>query len=254
MRIAIIEDEKLAAGRLQRLLLAIEPDMEVVFIADTVRKATSYFESKPKIDLAFFDIELADGQSFDIFTNADVDCPVIFTTAYDEYALRAFKVNSIDYLLKPVSDDDLKRALDKFRKFTNSADTSQGSMMKLIDDLRHQPTDTYRNRFLSRQGTRMISIPIKEVSYIYSEDKVTFLMTTTGKRYIINSTLEETEQSVDPSLFFRVNRGMLVHVDAIQDVQSWLNGKIKLKVHPSFTEEVFVSRERAPDFRKWMGE
>ena len=254
MKVAIIEDEKLAAGRLQRLLQTIEPNAEVVFVADTVRKATAYFESQPKIDLAFFDIELADGQSFDIFTNADVNCPVIFTTAYDEYALRAFKVNSIDYLLKPVSEDDLKRALEKFRRFTMRNNTSQDSMMKLIDDLRHQPTDSYRNRFLSKQGTRMISILVKDVSYIYSEDKVTFLMSSNGKRYIINSTLEETEQSVDPSLFFRVNRGMLVHVDAIQDVQSWLNGKIKLKVLPPFPEEVFVSRERAPDFRKWMGE
>ncbi len=253
MKVLIVEDEKLAAGRLQRILLGIDESIEVVAVKDSVRKAVDFFKTAPELDLAFFDIELADGQSFDIFTLSDVNCPVIFTTAYDEYALRAFKVNSIDYLLKPIDSKQLEGAPEKFKMLSNK-NTSSISIEKLIADLKNQVAGEYRSRFLCRQGSKMISINDSDIVFFFAEEKVTFIKTLDGARHIINITLDEVENTVNPQSFFRVNRGMIVQIKSIMEVNTWFNGKIKVKTIPEHTEEVFVSRERAAEFRKWMGE
>lgn len=252
IKVIIVEDEKLAVNRLQRIIKEIDNTIKVVAVADTIRKATEFFKSNTDIDLAFFDIELADGQSFDIFSAVEVPCPVIFTTAYDEYALRAFKVNSIDYLLKPVDVEELRKSLDKFNKLAKKE--MSGSIEKLIGDLKYQHSGGFRTRFLSKQGNKMVPVNVSDIGYFYAEEKATFIMTTKGNRHIINSTLDEIENNTDPQLFFRINRGMIINVAAINEVHSWFNGKIKLHVTPAFTDDVFVSRERVPDFRKWMGE
>jgi two-component system, LytTR family, response regulator LytT len=254
MNVLIVEDEKLAAKRLQRILSGIDESIQVVAVADSVRSAVNFFKSSKKVDLAFFDIELADGQSFDIFSEAEVNCPVIFTTAYDEYALRAFKVNSIDYLLKPVDSDELVRSLEKFKKLQHK--DSSSSIERLIADLKVQRNAStgYRNRFLSKQGSKMISVDVSDVAYFYSEEKITLLRTKQGNRYVINNTLDELEGSVNPELFFRANRGMIIHIGCVNEIHSWFNGKLKLKATPEHAEDIVVSRERAADFRKWVGE
>jgi two-component system, LytTR family, response regulator LytT len=254
MNVLIVEDEKLAAKRLQRILTGIDESIQVIAIADSVRSAVNFFKSEKKVDLAFFDIELADGQSFDIFSEAEVSCPVIFTTAYDEYALRAFKVNSIDYLLKPVDTDELERSLEKFKKLRHK--DSSSSIEKLIADLKVQNNagTGFRNRFLSKQGSRMISVDVSDVAYFYSEEKITLLRTKQGNRYVINNTLDEIEHSVNPELFFRANRGVIIHIASVNEIHSWFNGKLKIKPTPEHAEDIVVSRERAGDFRKWVGE
>lgn len=253
MRVLIVEDESLASKRLQKLIVAIEPEAVIAGVADSIKAAVTWFEKNHPVDLAFFDIELADGQSFEIFQKADVPCPVIFTTAYDEFALRAFKVNSIDYLLKPIDEVELSNALAKFKKLKqNPAHTV--SIENLIADLRKQHAPDYKDRFLIKQGQKLISVDVADIAFFYTEEKVTLLKTKTGERYVINYTLEEVESFVDSKRFFRANRQFILNVKNIKEVHHWFNGKLKVATTPIADLEIIVSRERAPDFKKWMGE
>jgi two-component system LytT family response regulator len=275
MTILIIEDEELTARKLQRLLLEIEPTAVVVGMTVSVEESVDWLQRNPQPDLIFMDIELADGQSFDIFNQVTVKSPVIFTTAYDEYAIRAFKVNSIDYLLKPVKEDDLRQALTKLNSLkqvlvdqTDSAatDSFEASLINLLGQLRAtQPTPssfgevvrtpaTFRDRFMIKQGQRLFSISIEEVAYIFSRNKMSFLKTRDGQEWLVDYTLDELAQMLDPQRFFRLNRQVIAELRSIDKAHVYFNSKLKVNLSPAFEEEVVISREKAGEFKLWLGE
>jgi two-component system, LytTR family, response regulator LytT len=256
MKILIVEDEPLAARKLQKLVLEIDPSVEIVGMTDSIESSVEWLESNPPPTLILMDIELADGQSFDIFNRTEVRSTIIFTTAYDEFALKAFKVNSIDYLLKPVRKEDLSKALDKFKslKSANSQADSHINLEKLLTELRQtQAIKSYRDRFLVKQGQKLITVEATEVAYMFAEDRVNFIRNKSGQKFIIDYSLDELESQLDPSVFFRLNRKFIAQAKSIESVHPYFNGKLKIHLKPAVEEEVLVSREKASDFKAWMG-
>lgn len=253
MRIFIVEDEKLAADRLANMLLQLDNTAEVVATLQSVRKAVEILQLKPQLDLIFMDIQLADGLSFEIFEQVPVEVPVIFTTAYDAYAIKAFKVNSIDYLLKPIDEDELQAALEKFRKLNRQSTTAPqlGALEQAMQLLSGKKN--YKSQFVVKVGEHLHMIPMEEVTSFYSYEKATFLQCNSGRRYAIDYTLEQVEQLVNPDVFFRVNRGYLISLKAIKDIITWSNSRLRLELHhPSPAGEVVVSRENVQAFKNWL--
>ena len=248
MKVLIIEDERPAAQKLIRLLKEVDSHIEVIGILQSVEQATNWLTENPTPELIFMDIQLEDGISFEIFENVTIKSPVIFTTAYDEYALKAFKVNSIDYLLKPVDPVELKNALDKYRHFHSSqADNARYETL-----LRHLYT-SYKERFLIKIGEHYKSVPVKDVACFYILERGTFLLTRTGKHYPMDYSLDKIEQQVDPKSFFRVNRNCIVNHDAIGDMIAYSSNRIKL-ILSAWREngDILVSRERVAGFKQWI--
>ncbi|MBK9732464.1 MAG: response regulator transcription factor [Chitinophagaceae bacterium] len=254
MNIAIIEDEALAARRLKDILMEIDPAFKVMAILDSVRKSIAWLNDHPAPDLLLMDIELGDGKSFDIFEKASVSCPVIFITAYDEYAIRAFKVNSIDYLLKPVKQQELQRSIEKLKQVKKlySQKQQEGLIQSLLLELQKQ--NTLRERFLIKQGDRLIPVEVSEVAYFFTRKKNNFIKTFDNREYIIDQTLDEIEISLDAKKFIRANRQFIVTLNAIVKVHLWFGSKLKLDLKPDSEEDVIVSREKATAFRQWLGE
>lgn len=255
MNVLIIEDEPLAVKRIQSLLNEAAPDLRVVGQIDTVRGAVRWWEQLPdnmalKPDLLLMDIQLADGLSFEIFQQVAIDTPVIFTTAYDEYALKAFKVNSVDYLLKPIELDELKTAIDKFRQRQRGA--MSDSLINMLETYGIKPIQ-YKNRFLIRQNGRFDVVDTADVLYAYADDKVIFLVTTQSRKYVIDETLDELAPKLDPKLFYRISRKYICHLSAIERIEPYFNGRLRLwlKNRPA-DEEIFVSRERVDGFKQWL--
>lgn len=247
MRVLIIEDEVLAAERLGKMVADAIPGVEILGFLDSISTASAWFNENDPPDLAFFDIQLADGLSFEIFEQADVVCPVIFTTAYDEYALKAFKVNSIDYLLKPIDAHELKTAIEKYRSIHE-----QAYPMANMDTVLRQLTKKYKSRFVVKVGEHIRSIHVDEIQCFYSMEKASYLQTNEDRNYVIDHSLEQVEILVDPDSFFRVNRKFLVSRDAIRDIISYTNSRLKLSlIHPT-EEDIIVSREKVRGFRKWL--
>jgi two-component system LytT family response regulator len=257
MRIFIIEDETVAAQRLKEMVQQLLPQAQIVGLADSIEESVEYLSNHPMPNLILMDIELVDGQSFEIFKEVEVTCPVIFTTAYDEFALQAFKVHSIDYLLKPIVYDDLKRSLDKFTQLQKVYSSSRSiNVDDLLQELRRTSVavpGTHREYFLVRQGQRLISVSIEEIAYFYSQDRISFLKTFDNRTYSLDISLEEIEGQVDANRFFRTSRQYLAERRSIGNVYVHFNGKYKLALKPATEEEVFVSRDRAPEFKKWLG-
>jgi len=258
MKILIIEDETVAAERMLEMVRQIVPDAQIMGPADSIEESVQFLRTHPMPDLILMDIELVDGQSFEIFSEVEVSCPVIFTTAYDEFALQAFKVHSIDYLLKPIQREDLQKSLLKFQQLQQVYGKQQVlNMEELLLELRRTTTSqvakSVREHFLVRQGQRLLSINTTDIAYFYSEDRVTFLKTHDGRFFSLDYPLEEVEQQVDNKSFFRASRQYLVQRRAISDIFVHFNGKYKLGLKPVANEEVYVSRDRAPEFKKWLG-
>lgn len=247
MRVVIIEDELPAANRLERLLKAELPDMEIIRRLDSIDDSIEFFQSGVVPDLVFMDIQLADGLSFEIFEKVKVSAPVIFTTAYDHYAIKAFKVNSIDYLLKPIDEEDLKRALAKFKEVTKSF---EGTID--IKSILQSAQTEYRRRFLVKSAGRLLFIGSSDVSYFFSEEGMTFIVNQQNERYILEQTLEELEGQVDPREFFRINRKMIIASKSIERIEPYANNRLQLTLKPHFTEEVVVSRHRTSEFKHWL--
>lgn len=253
LKIVIAEDEPLAADRLKKMLSSIEPDANVVAAFDSIRSASKWFRDHKSPDLALFDIQLSDGLCFDIFQQAEVKCPVIFTTAYDEYALKAFKLNSVDYLLKPIDEEELKQALSKFKSHHALTSTQQRSdEWQRIAQLLQQHPSSYRSRFLVRIGDRLEAVSVGNILCFYADEKITILLTTDSKKFTVEESLDELQPQLDPQKFFRLNRQYLCSLDAILDIRSHFNGKLKVKLKNVVDEEIFVSRERAAEFRQWL--
>lgn len=253
MNVIIIEDEKLAAEYLRGLIHRYDPQMQVVFEADSIKKTVQWFGSGGSADLGFFDIQLADGLSFEIFDRAYVEFPVIFTTAYNEYALRAFKVNSIDYLLKPIDMTDLQRAMNKFRaQWHSGSDAMTKQRLDAIDLILHQFVKSYKSRFVVKVGDHIRPVTVEEILYFYSLEKATFFVTNDNRHYPVDYSLDYLEEILDPERFFRINRKYKISLPAIQDIVSYSNSRLKIRLKHSTDEDVIVSRERVSEFRLWL--
>lgn len=250
MKILLIEDEYHAQKRLTNLLKELRPNIEILATIDSVEDAVVWLKNNPAPDLMFLDIQLSDGLSFEIFTQIDVEIPVIFTTAFDEYAIKAFKINSVDYLLKPVEEEELEAGIQKFenlfqKKINYDVQTIQNLVQSLVKPV-------YKERFMVKIGHGFSYIPIKEVAYFYSENSLSFLKTRNGKRHIVDHTIDQILELVNPKDFFRINRKAIVCIDAIKQVSPHFNSRLVLKLQPDADFEVMVSRERVKGFRHWV--
>ena len=251
INILIIEDEEPAANRLKKMVTELEPDAHVLENIVSVNSAITWFKENPSPDLIFSDIQLSDGLSFDIFKNVEVQCPVIFITAYDQYAIDAFKVNSIDYLLKPIKKDDLQVAINKFKKLNRSEVSLD---IHKVLEVFNQPKTEYKTRFIVRYGEHIKTIKIEEAAYFYTEDKINFLTTNEGRRYTIDYNLDALESTLDPKTFFRINRQFIISINAINEMFSYSKSRVLVKLNPPSKHETVVSTERSGDFKLWLGD
>lgn len=250
MNILIIEDELPAAKRLSNLVTAEKPGAKILEVIDSVEAASAWLNNFPAPDLIFMDIQLADGLSFDIFTQANIVSPVIFTTAYDQYTLKAFKVNSVDYLLKPIDPEELHSAFRKFDKFFQAPQSyDTGGIEQLLQSMLKKE---YKERFLVKIGQNLIYVPITDIAYFYSEDGCLHAQNNSGKRHILDYTLDQLEEVLDPNHFFRINRKFIIKLEAIQKISTWFNSRLKLELRPKVDGDVIVSRERVADFKQWL--
>ncbi len=250
MNVLIIEDEKLAAERLKSLIKQYDAEINVVGFCDSISGSVKWFNSNPSPDLAFLDIQLADGLSFEIFDQTIIDCPVIFTTAFDEYAIKAFKVNSIDYLLKPIDLDELSGAIEKFKKTQRPEAIPQ--QHQVFDKVLQMLSHNYKQRFVIKVGEHIRSIPVEEILYFYSYDKATYLHTSENRNYVIDYPLEQLENLVDPGLFFRVNRKYIIAMNSFEDIISYSNSRLKVELLHSDDQDVIVAREKVKEFKNWL--
>lgn len=250
MKVLIVEDESMAAKRLSSMLLKLEPDVEILEVLDSVKTAVKWLSTN-EADLLFFDIQLADGLSFEILNQVNIQTPIIFTTAFDEYAIKAFKVNSIDYLLKPIDPEELQNALDKFHQNFKRPEAEQPNMA-LLEQAMKMLTKQYKERFVVKIGEHIHTISVSDSAYFFSQDKATFLVTKEKKRYIIDYTLEEVEGLIDPQDFFRINRKYLISMRAVKDIVSYSNSRLRIILSQSDEMDAIVSRERVQDFKKWL--
>lgn len=251
MTVLLIEDEQPAARRLTNLLHEIDPSLQVLPALESVSDVVAYLQIQPHPDLILSDIQLSDGLSFDAFRQVEPRCPIIFTTAYDEYAIQAFKLNSLDYLLKPVVADELRTALAKFNRQTALTAAPPADYASLWQSL-SQSQRAYRQRFLIAYRDTYRAVRAEEVAYFYSENKITRLVCPDGKWYPIPETLEEIAEQVDPRQFFRANRQCIIRIDSIETIHKHFNGRLKIDLNPPASEDVFVSRERADEFKQWL--
>lgn len=249
MKILIIEDEKFNAARLQRILKEILQSVEILGVLETVTESVNWFKENPKPDVVLMDIRLADGLSFDIFTQTSVSCPVIFTTAYDEYAVRAFKVNSIDYLLKPIEKEELAAALQKVRPKADSP--VDHNLLQLLQVFKER-NQVYRKRFLLPSYDGFKTVSVEDIDLAYSEFKLTHLVLKNGTVETVPQSMEDLEDELDPDTFFRANRQVIVGVHCIDSIQNDFNGKLRILLKRNGGNEVLVSREKAPLLKAWL--
>ena len=250
MKYLIIEDEKAAARNLKAMLEQLAPDMELIDVLDSVADTIDWFGCHTMPELVFMDIHLADGSAFEIFEHTDITCPIIFTTAYDEYALRAFKVNSIDYLLKPIDKEEMQAALTKLERL-HPVRPAEPDFLKLMQNL--QRAENYKTHFLVPvKGDKLLPLAVNSVSYFYIADGIVKAVTTQGKEYVINQTLDELTECLNPQSFFRANRQYIINVEHVLFLGNYFGGKliVRLKGYPK--TEIQVSKEKAQRLKEWI--
>lgn len=246
MKILLIEDEQPAAKQLSKMLLQIDSNIKVIDVLDTIEASVRWLQNYPAPDAIFMDIQIADGLSFDIFNQVEITAPVIFTTAFDQYAIKAFRVAAIDYLLKPIDPEDLQQAIQRLHeKQQNTQDFNK--MLQIL-----QPNQR-KERFLVKTGGSFTSIDIQDIAYFFADEGVTQAALFSSKKHIIEHTLDEIENQIDNKLYFRINRKLIINIKAIQKVHPYFNSRLKLDISPNFTEDVFVARERVNAFKTWLG-
>ncbi len=248
MNILIVEDEQAALRRLKKLLSEVEvlQNLNILAELESIEQTLGWLSTQAVPDLIFMDIHLADGSCFDIFQHVKVKSPIIFTTAYDEYALQAFKVNAIDYLLKPIKKTELEAALNKYSELRKPDSVNYEKLIPLIESTQAS------KRFMIRLGQQIRLVDINEVAFFYTENKITFLVTRQGKRYPIDYFLDKVEEMADPQKFFRINRQFIIHIDAIEEMHAFSKSRFKIILNPPAKEDVVVSAVRSPHFRKWL--
>lgn len=253
MKALIIEDEPFARAELKRLIKATGRTVEILGELDTIEDSVEWLRNNPSPDLIFLDIQLADGVSFEIFRQVEVSTPVIFTTAYDEYAIRAFQLNSIDYLLKPIQQEMLENALKKLEALQTKRGGEKVSFsQEQLENLLGAARPAFKNRLLVKVGDTLRSIEIKDTAYFLAEDDVVFVFLKDGGRYIIDHSLNEMESRLDPVAFFRLSRNCIASITSIKKVSKYFNSRLLVELTPPAPEKLLVSRVRVPDFMKWM--
>lgn len=248
MKVLIIEDELLSAEHLIQMLHKIDPNITILGIADSIKKSKVLLKEHPQIDLLFLDIHLADGLSFDLFEDLQFNIPVIFTTAYHEYAIQSFEVNNIDYLLKPIGKNDLEKAIEKFKKLQQYSTQSIQQLLPLLE----QNLKSYKSRFLVKLGEHIHAINESDIHHFIAEDGIVLLVTNQGKRYPVDYTLDQLEQLINPKIYFRINRKVLIQLPAIQKLSSYFNSRLKIQTEFLAEDACVVSRERVSEFKTWM--
>ena len=254
MRTLIVEDEVLAAERLTEMLTAYDPtSIEIVDRLDSIQDTIRFFQSEKKIDLVLLDIQLADGKSFEIFNHVNIDAPIIFTTAYDQYALQAFKLHSIDYLLKPIQYEDLVRALEKFKKFSTADTHLNDAEIKALKALLSQAQHVYKQRLLIKSGNKLQYKPVDTAAYFFADGKTVYMVDKSDNRKrMLDHTLEELERMLDPKYFFRISRKFIVNFDAVTEIKGLISSKLEVKLNQPTEHDLSVSRERAHEFKAWL--
>lgn len=251
MKTIIIEDENVAAQALESLIREINPEMEVVTVLQTIEESVEWFEENAMPDLVFMDIHLADGSSFAIFDRVEISCPIIFTTAYDEYALKAFEVNSIDYLLKPINKADLERALNKFKNLaSNSNRTSLEGLLAQMGNLKRK----YKTCFLLPERDKLIPLATNSIAYIFIDTKTVKAISMDGHTYYLNQTLDDIMAQLDPEVFFRANRQFIISRAAVKDLSIWFGNKLAVNLSVPVPEKIIVSKARVGEFKSWFAE
>jgi DNA-binding LytR/AlgR family response regulator len=253
MKVLIVEDEELAVKKLLKTLSAVDETVDVIGMTDSIKNTVEWLQQNQQPDLILMDIELADGQSFEIFNLTDVKSPVIFTTSYDEYALKAFKVNSVDYLLKPVQQEELQAALNKFKKMkaASGSDLQLDSLVKQLQQ-KLQPKE-YRKRFLVKHGQKLVSVEVDDIAYFYSDGRLNFFKTGDNRKFVVDYTMDELEEMLDPEKYFRISRSFYVSAGSIDKIDDYFGNRLMLQLKPAVDKEALVSRERVTEFKKWMG-
>lgn len=252
LKILILEDEEPAAKRLLKMVNEIEPGTMLLDSIVSVSSAVKWLKENDSPDLIISDIQLSDGLSFEVFKEVKLQCPVIFTTAYDQYALDAFKVFSIDYLLKPIKKAELEAALAKFKTISPAAKVPDLDITKLLDAYSLK-TDSYKDRFIVRYGEHIKSINTDEIAYFYTEDKVNFLITYEGRRFTVDFNLDNLESLLNPKHFFRINRQFIISFNSIAEMFAYTKSRVLIKLKPASKIETIVSTERSSDFKSWLG-
>ncbi len=254
MNVIIIEDENRAAERLKSMILEIDSGIEVLAILDSIDSTVNWLKNNPQPDLIFLDIHLSDGLSFNIFQQVQIDTAIIFTTAYDEYALKAFEINSIDYLLKPIDATKLKASIDKFNRLKSaySSKSTNIDIDKLLGSISGSQK-SYKSRFLINKGDSLEIVKIDDIAYFYSEDKVTFIRTKDKKRYMIDESLDTLAEKLNPKRFYRINRQMIVFIDSISKISNFFNYKLILELNPEAVNlNTVISRAKVKEFKEWV--
>ncbi len=251
MKVFIIEDEQPAVNRLTKMLLDIRPDMQISGQADSIQQAVAHLSQHSEDQLIFMDIHLADGLSFEIFNQTNIKAPVIFTTAYDQYALQAFKVNSIDYLLKPIDEEELKRAIQKHEQLNGKkADNQTDQLLRMLKELN---APQYKERILIKRGQQLSYLKVDQLAYFFAEGKFAYAVDTQYNKYILDNTLSDLETELSPRLFFRINRNLIVHIEAIAKVHSWAGNRLQVELKAAALADTVVSREKVAAFKDWLG-
>ncbi len=248
MKVLIIEDEATAVDKLKAMLVALDSSIEIIGTTESVKETIAWLKSNPSPDLAFVDVQLSDDSSFEIFKQYEVKFPIIFTTAYDDYILKSFEYNSLDYLLKPIQWDRLKKALEKVKKLETHF--WQYKFNEIFEQSANKASK--KQRYVVKKGVDYVSVNVGDIAYIFTEYRVVFLRDKAGNKYIIDKTLTDLQEELDDELFFRANRKFLINIDAVEKFKSD-NGKIVVDLTPEIKEEVVVSKENAPNFRNWIG-
>lgn len=247
MKVIILEDETRAANHLERLLAKVAPTILVIAKLESVRDGVKYLQNNPEPDLIFSDIQLADGLSFEIYKQVAVSCPIIFTTAYDHYAIEAFQTNGIDYLLKPIEEERLLKAIEKARHF------SPGLVLeKLLSMNRPAGEKAYKSRFMVKVGDKIKSVPVEEILVFYSQEKASFIRTSDAHTYCIDYALDQLEPMLDPEKYYRINRKYIVSIDACTNILAWTNSRLRLKIDGIDDSDIIVARERVVEFKNWL--
>lgn len=253
MKVIIVEDEIAASDHLVFQLNNIDPSIEVLTIIDSVEMAIDHFSQKNDAELIFMDIHLADGISFEIFEKVTINTPIIFTTAYNQYAIQAFKVNSVDYLLKPINEDELEEAIHKFKsRAQTESSKAVNDQIDSVFKLLQASKKTFKTNFLAQKRDELIPVKTDNIAFFYIEDSVVKMVTFENKTYVLDKKLESIEEEIDPSMFYRINRQFIMNRNAISNVKFYFNGKLAVNSSPRFEERILVSKAKATDFKKWL--
>jgi two-component system LytT family response regulator len=251
MKVVIVEDEIAASENLAYLINDIDSSIEILTVLDSVKSSVEYFSKESEVELVFMDIHLADGISFEIFDQVELKIPVIFTTAYDQYAIKAFKVNSVDYLLKPINEEELSEAINKFKNSSKESEPSSNKLEGLMQLLQTK-NKSYKSTYLVHHRDELLPIKTEDISYFYIDTGIVKCVTFANKTFIIDRKLEDIENELDPDLFHRINRQFVINKNAVANIKFYFNGKLIVNVNPTFSERIVISKAKAGEIKQWL--